>query len=151
LQFNLEIRLVSCKRFSCNLVLPPGYISNAICDSQAKHWRSLPSLFSHGIEPTNPLHPTESTTPTVPSILNVQISEKLTKSNYLLWSAQVLPALHAAQLQDLLTSIKMTPTKEITTMVDDKPVKQIIPRILRGLPEIRSSLATNCRHSPMRC
>jgi hypothetical protein len=70
---------------------------------------------------------TVATTPTIPSILNVQISEKLTKSNYPLWSAQVLPALRAPQLQDLLTSIEMAPTKEITTMVDDKPVKQINP------------------------
>jgi hypothetical protein len=35
-----------------------------------------------------------------------------------------LPALHAAQLQDLLTGVKMAPAKEITAMVDDKPVKQ---------------------------
>jgi hypothetical protein len=70
---------------------------------------------------------TVATTPTVPSILNVQISEKLTKSNYLLWNAQVLLALCAVQLQDLLTSVKMALTKEIMTMVDDKPIKQINP------------------------
>jgi hypothetical protein len=38
-----------------------------------------------------------------------------------------LPALHAAQLQDLLTGVKTAPAKEITAMVDDKPVKQPNP------------------------
>jgi hypothetical protein len=35
--------------------------------------------------------------------------------------------LRAAHLQDLLTSIEMAPAKEITVMVDDKPVKQPNP------------------------
>jgi hypothetical protein len=70
---------------------------------------------------------TTALTTTIPSILNVPISEKLTKSNYPLWSTQVLPALRVAQLQDCLTGIETTPVTEITTMVDDKPVKQPNP------------------------
>jgi hypothetical protein len=42
--------------------------------------------------------PSPSSTTTVPSILSVLINEKLTKTNYPLWHAQVLPAIHAAQL-----------------------------------------------------
>jgi hypothetical protein len=47
-----------------------------------------------------------STTSTTafPSILFIAASEKLTKANYPLWSAQVLPVIRAAQLDDLLTS-----------------------------------------------
>jgi hypothetical protein len=68
-----------------------------------------------------------STTTTIPSILAVPVSEKLTKSNYPLWSAQVLPAIRAARLHGLLIGGEMTPAKEITTVVDDKPVKQSNP------------------------
>jgi hypothetical protein len=40
---------------------------------------------------------------TTPSILAIQISEKPTKNNYPLWSAQILPGIRAAQLEGLLT------------------------------------------------
>jgi hypothetical protein len=64
-----------------------------------------------------------SSTTTVLSILVVPISEKLTKSNYPLWHAQVLPPIHAAQLDDLLTGDEKQPEKDITVMIDEKPVK----------------------------
>jgi hypothetical protein len=78
-------------------------------------------IILHGIEPVvPPSHPSRqvyfmadaystmsSSAPpsstTTPSILAVQISEKVTKNNYPLWSAQVLPAIRAAQLEGLLT------------------------------------------------
>jgi hypothetical protein len=60
---------------------------------------------------------------TIPSILAVPVSEKLTHANYPLWSAQVLPAIHAAQLDDLLTCADLPPEKEITSVVDNKPIK----------------------------
>jgi hypothetical protein len=41
LEYDLEIRSALCKLFGCNLVLSPGYTSKAMCDSQAKRWRSL--------------------------------------------------------------------------------------------------------------
>jgi hypothetical protein len=53
------------------------------------------------------LPPTTST----PSILAVQISEKLTKNNYPLWSAQVLLVIRAAQLEGLLTGDEKQPEK----------------------------------------
>jgi hypothetical protein len=61
---------------------------------------------------------------TIPSILVVPTSEKRTKSNYPLWHAQVLPALHVVQLDDLLTSEEKQPDKEITVIIDEKSVKQ---------------------------
>jgi hypothetical protein len=48
--------------------------------------------------------PTDSSFTTfIPSVFSFPISEKLTKSNYSLWQAQVLPAIRATQLEDLLT------------------------------------------------
>jgi hypothetical protein len=63
----------------------------------------------------------------VPSILAIPISEKLTKANYPLWSAQVLSTIHATQLDDLLTDADMQLEKELTTIIDDKPVKSRNP------------------------
>jgi hypothetical protein len=59
----------------------------------------------------------------VPSILSVAVSKKLTKANYPLWSAQVLPAIRAAQPNDILTGDDLPSEKEISSIVDDKPVK----------------------------
>jgi hypothetical protein len=61
-----------------------------------------------------------SSTTTVPSAFSMQISEKLTKSNYLLWHAQVIPAIRAAaKLEGFLTCAEKTPSKIITSK-DDK-------------------------------
>jgi hypothetical protein len=46
---------------------------------------------------------------TIPAILSIPISEKLTKSNYPLWRVQVLPVVHAAQLEGLLTGAEKAP------------------------------------------
>jgi hypothetical protein len=70
--------------------------------------------------------PTPSTT-TVPSLLAAPISEKLTKGNFLLWSAQVLPAIHAAQLEDLLLGAEKAPDKELTVVIDGKSEQQCNP------------------------
>jgi hypothetical protein len=52
-----------------------------------------------------------ASTTAVPSILAIPVSEKLIKANYPLWSTQVLPAIRAAQLNDLLTSANSQPKK----------------------------------------
>jgi hypothetical protein len=67
------------------------------------------------------------TTTTVPSILATLISEKLTKVNYPLWSAQVLPPIRAAQLEDILLGVEKASEKHITIMVNDKSEKQRNP------------------------
>jgi hypothetical protein len=95
-------------------------------------------ILSHGIEPdflhilylviffgctmSNSATPSTSNA-TVPSILVVPISEMLTQANYPLWTAQVLPAIRAAQLDDLLTCADLPPEKEITSVVDNKLIK----------------------------
>jgi hypothetical protein len=66
-----------------------------------------------------------STTTTIPSILSISISEKLTKMNYPLWRALVLPALRIAQFEGLLTSDDLPSTKQINVTNDDKTATSI--------------------------
>jgi hypothetical protein len=62
------------------------------------------------------------------TILSIPISEKLTKTNYPLWRAQVLLAISAAQLDGLLTDAENAPKQYISVTNDDKPVsKEINP------------------------
>jgi hypothetical protein len=61
-----------------------------------------------------------SSTTTIPSILFVSVSEKLMKTNYLLWCAHVLLAIRAAQLKDLLTANDVAPAKTIIITNIDK-------------------------------
>jgi hypothetical protein len=57
------------------------------------------------MSPSTPPSPTTSLQPTtiIPSILSILISEKLTKTIYQLWRAQVLPTVRATELDGLLT------------------------------------------------
>jgi hypothetical protein len=58
------------------------------------------------------LTPSSSTTvpSTVPSSFSIPITEKHTKTNYLVWRQQVLPSIRATQLEDLLYNVeKMLP------------------------------------------
>jgi uncharacterized membrane protein YgcG len=72
--------------------------------------------------------PVSSSTTTIPSILSIQINEKLTKTNYPLWRAQVLPALHAGQFEALLTGDDPAPEQYlVVTNVDKTTTKQINP------------------------
>jgi hypothetical protein len=52
------------------------------------------------------------TTSTIPSS-SIPITEKLSKTNYQVWHAQVMPAIHAAHLEDLLLGIEKMPAKMI--------------------------------------
>lgn len=54
--------------------------------------------------------------------LGPQVSEKLTRDNFLLWKAQVLRPIRGAQLDGILDGAEQAPAK---TMEDDK--KQIVP------------------------
>jgi hypothetical protein len=53
------------------------------------------------------------------SITAVPVREKLTKSNYLLWHAHVMPAIRAAELEGFLTGDEKSLAKTITSN-DDK-------------------------------
>jgi hypothetical protein len=65
-----------------------------------------------------------SSTTTVPSAFSVLISEKLTKSNYMLWHAQVMPAIRAAELEGFLTGAEKVPPKTIASKDDKGQVVQ---------------------------
>jgi len=54
--------------------------------------------------------------------LEPPVSEKLTRDNFLLWKAQVLPPIRGAQLEDILDGTDLAPAK---TIEDDK--KQVVP------------------------
>jgi hypothetical protein len=60
-----------------------------------------------------------SSSTAISSTFAVPISEKLTKSNYLLWHAQVMPAIRAVELEGFLNGDEKPPTKTLTTK-DDK-------------------------------
>jgi hypothetical protein len=68
-----------------------------------------------------PMAPSSSSVSTtaIPSTFSVPISQKLTKSNYLLWQAQVLPAIRATELEGFLNDDEKLPAKTLVTM-DDK-------------------------------
>jgi hypothetical protein len=55
----------------------------------------------------------------IPSAFSMQISQKLTKSNYLLWHAQVMLAILTAEREGFLTGAEKAPSKIITSK-DDK-------------------------------
>jgi hypothetical protein len=63
--------------------------------------------------------PSSSSTTTIPSILSVPISEKLTKTNYPLWRAHLLPTIRATQ-EDLLTGDDVAPAKTVVITNTDK-------------------------------
>jgi hypothetical protein len=83
------------------------------------------SMLLHVINEITMGSPASSSTPfttATPSILAVLISEKLTKSNYPLWSVQVLMAICAARLEGLLTDIEKSPEEFISVTNEDKTI-----------------------------
>jgi hypothetical protein len=60
-----------------------------------------------------------SSTTIVPSAFSVSINEKLTKSNYMLWHAQVMSAIRVAEPEGFLTGTENVPPK-IVASKDDK-------------------------------
>jgi hypothetical protein len=49
-----------------------------------------------------------------------QISEKLTRDNFLLWKAQVMPGVRAAQFEGFLDGTTVAPPKTVEMVKDDK-------------------------------
>jgi hypothetical protein len=54
-----------------------------------------------------------NSTTTIPSSFQIPILEKLNKTNYMLWKAQVLPPIRAAQMEGLLTGAEAKPAQTI--------------------------------------
>jgi hypothetical protein len=51
--------------------------------------------------------------------LDSSVSEKLSRENFLIWEAQILPAIRGAQLEGYLHGSTAEPAKEITTKGTD--------------------------------
>jgi hypothetical protein len=66
--------------------------------------------------------PSSSSTTAIASTLSIPISKKLTKMNYPLWRAQVLPAICVVQFEDLLTGDDSTSYKHLVVTDADKSI-----------------------------
>jgi hypothetical protein len=63
-----------------------------------------------------------SASTTIPSF-SIPISEKLTKTNYRLWCAQIMPLIHAAQMEGLLTDTEKMLAKTLAWKTGDSVMK----------------------------
>jgi hypothetical protein len=59
------------------------------------------------------------------NILSHQVHEKLTLDNFLIWKAQVLPAVRGAQLMEFLEGTKVKPDEFITIDKPDKSKERV--------------------------
>jgi hypothetical protein len=59
------------------------------------------------------------------NILSHQVHEKLTLDNFLIWKAQVLPAVRSAQLMEFLEGTKVKPDEFITIDKPDKSMERV--------------------------
>jgi hypothetical protein len=78
-------------------------------------------------------------TTTIPSFA-IPITEKLHQSNYLLWQAQIMPAIRAAQLEGFLDDSIKKPSKTISKTVGASVVNEHNPAPLHtrsGWPKIK--------------
>lgn len=68
-----------------------------------------------------------SSAPALPVSLFIPVSEKLTRENYLLWRAQVLPAIRAAQFEGFLDGSEVEPLQTLSIEKDSKTMKVANP------------------------
>jgi hypothetical protein len=85
----------------------------------------------------------DSSSPTTnpSSSFAVPVLEKLTKTNYRLWHTQVLPGVRAAQLEDILLSIKKMPEKTITIKNGDSVTSMANPEFIKWCTRDRALLS----------
>jgi uncharacterized membrane protein YjjP (DUF1212 family) len=69
-----------------------------------------------------------SSSTTIPASFTIPVTEKLTKTNYRLWRAQIMPAICAAHLEDLLTGTDVKPAKTIATKSGDTTANMLNPK-----------------------
>jgi hypothetical protein len=74
-------------------------------------------LFTHPIDGELFIHPA------MLASLSIPVSEKLTRDNYRLWRAQVLPTIHTTQLKGFIDGSKMTPMKTLEAENDSTKMK----------------------------
>lgn len=82
-----------------------------------------------------------SSSTTIPSSFAISITEKLTKTNYLLWQAQVLPAISAAQLEGFLDGSAAAPPATVAEKIDGKTVQAPNPEYARWVVQDQSVLS----------
>lgn len=58
--------------------------------------------------------------------LGAPVSEKLTRENFLLWKAQIMPAIRGAQLDSILDGSCAAPAKTLEITTDDKKTATIV-------------------------
>jgi hypothetical protein len=63
----------------------------------------------------------------IPASLSILVSEKLTRENYLLWRAQVLPAIRVAQFEGFLDGSEIEPPKKLMVEKDSKKMEVANP------------------------
>lgn len=67
----------------------------------------------------------------LPSSLNITITEKLSRTNHVLWQAQVLPAIRAAQFEGYLDGSIAAPPPAINEKDGDKVISKPNPEYAR--------------------
>jgi len=61
-----------------------------------------------------------------PPLLGAPVSEKLTRENYILWKAQVMPAIRGSNLVAILDGTLQAPRATMKVVKDDK-TKEVVP------------------------
>jgi hypothetical protein len=69
-----------------------------------------------------PIHPMVSSSSPVLASLSIPVSEKLTRDNYRIWHAHVLPAIRLAQLEGFIEGTETVPEKTLEMEKDSKKV-----------------------------
>lgn len=77
----------------------------------------------------------------IPTSLSLPVGEKLNKTNYFLWQAQVLPAIRGAQLEGILDGSMPAPPTEIDEKVDNQDVKKPNPEYARWVAQDQAVLS----------
>jgi hypothetical protein len=81
-----------------------------------------------------------STPTTIPTSFVIPVTEKLSKTNYLLWRAQVMPAIRATHLDDLQLGVQKMPAKTTTTKNGDSVVEKNNPDYLNWVTRVQALL-----------
>jgi hypothetical protein len=63
-----------------------------------------------------------SNSTTIPSSFSIPVTEKLNKTNYRLWSAQILPPIRSAQLYNLLIGKEKMPAETVSVTTNGAPM-----------------------------